>query len=98
MTPVEVKTDMAEDSETKPAGRRVEAIFNEALTWHEAERAACLQRACGGDLRLQQRVEALLQAHAAPEGFFPEEPGAGPKLDPAAVHQEPLASVEKPGD
>ena len=41
-----------------------------------AERAAYLDEACAGDLRLRADVEALLQAHAADPGFL-EQP-AGP--------------------
>ena len=48
-----------------PARPDVKAIFTEALKLPEgSERAAYLDRACGGDAGLRRRVEALLAAHA----------------------------------
>ena len=38
-------------------------IFTEAVDLPSDERAAYLERACGGDARLRQQVEALLQTH-----------------------------------
>ncbi|HEY9509234.1 MAG TPA: serine/threonine-protein kinase, partial [Verrucomicrobiae bacterium] len=39
------------------------AVFTEATQLAESERAAYLERACGGDRELRKRVETLLQAH-----------------------------------
>jgi WD40 repeat protein len=57
-------------------------IFLDALEKDDpAERAAYLDEACGGDLALRQRVEALLQSHAQAGDF----PG---KLAPERVAEE----------
>jgi hypothetical protein len=39
-------------------------VFTEAIRLPANERAAYLGRACGGDAKLRQQVEALLQTHA----------------------------------
>lgn len=49
------------------------AIFNEALALRPGERAAFLDRACGGQAGLRHRVEVLLRAHQEAVGFM--EPG-----------------------
>src|SRR5205823_12949771 len=47
---------------------RVETIFNQAMELPAPrERAAFLDRACGDDADLRQRVEALLAAHDGTE-------------------------------
>jgi WD40 repeat protein/serine/threonine protein kinase len=48
-----------------------------------SDRAAYLERACGADLALRQRVEALLRSHAD-AGRFLEEPA----VDPSAVTRD----------
>ena len=63
-------------------------LFNEAVEITDvAERAAYLQRACGDDASLRQRLEQLLKAHTDAGGFLGE-------LDATAV----LPITEKPGD
>jgi len=57
-----------------PNAGAAETIFNAALTFSAAERPAYLAGACGDNLSLRQRVEALLGAHEAPQGFLPEQP------------------------
>jgi serine/threonine protein kinase len=52
--------------------KRVQELFLAAVA--QADRAAVLDRECGADAELRQRVEALLRAHDAPGGL-PE--GAG---------------------
>jgi WD40 repeat protein len=69
---------MKEDSANPNAGA-AETIFNAALAFCAAERPAYLAGACGDNVPLRQRVEALLRAHDAPQGFLPEQPGAAPK-------------------
>src|SRR5262245_26611698 len=50
---------------------RLELLFDAALQKpSEVERAAYLEGACGPDLDLRNRVETLLQAHAAAGGFL----------------------------
>jgi len=70
-----------------------ETIFPAALALPPEERAACLDQTCGGDAALRQRVEVLLNAHAA--GAFLEEPAA-----PVTAHtlqvRPPIS--ERPGD
>ena len=59
-------------------------IFAEALERTDpAERAAYLDRACGGDADLRRRVEALLAAHAGAGRFL--EPDATGALDATAA-------------
>lgn len=47
-------------------------IFTEAVNLPADERAAYLDRACGGDARLRQRVEALLQTYGHVGDFLEE--------------------------
>ena len=69
---------------------REKALFEQALdAGSSAERLAFLQGACGGDAALLARVQALLQAHEAAEGFLPEQPAGPASLVPV---------TEKPGD
>jgi hypothetical protein len=77
------KQDM---DETKDSLR---TIFNAAAELEDAaERAACLDHACGGDAEMRQSIEKLLQAHSAACSFF----GGGTE---ATVL---LPVTEKPGD
>ena len=47
--------------------KRVQAVFLAVVELEETtQRAAILDRECGGDGELRGRVEALLQAHQAP--------------------------------
>src|SRR6266852_4935163 len=48
-------------------------VFTEAVRLSRDERAAYLERACGGDAKLRQQVEALLKTHVR-LGDFLEEP------------------------
>jgi hypothetical protein len=50
------------------------AIFIEALTVPLQEREAFLERVCGGDESLRQRVTALLKAHDRVGNFLEDEP------------------------
>src|SRR5262245_48803103 len=69
------------------------SIFCGALERRAAdERAAYLEAACGKDVELRARIEALLRAHEAASGFRPEQPGDG---DPRATTAAPVA--ERPG-
>jgi eukaryotic-like serine/threonine-protein kinase len=60
---------------------REEAIFALALTKPAAERAAFLDRECGDDAALRQRLEALLAAHDEPDKLSPKGAPATMKLD-----------------
>ena len=69
----------------------VESIFFAALQKASPEeRAAYLNRACGGDTRLRQRVERLLEAHPKAVDSFLELPATG-------VPQTAAAAIEQPG-
>jgi hypothetical protein len=57
-----------------PGAKVVEAIFFATLALPPPERSAYLEHTCRNDVTLRQRVEALLRAHEAPEGFLPELP------------------------
>jgi serine/threonine-protein kinase len=50
--------------------RRIDAILDEALDLTDPARAQFLDRACGDDTALRQRVEALLQADARTDGLL----------------------------
>ena len=65
-----------------------EEIFSSALELHDdAERAAYLERACGSDVLLRQRIGALLAASDATRGVLdvpPSDLGTAPVLKPIA--------------
>src|SRR5689334_7629540 len=72
-----------------------ETIFLAALELLPPKRAAYVQEACGTDVQLRERVEALLRAHEAPESFLPEHPRSSPNINiPSLV----APSAEQPGD
>ncbi len=69
------------------------AVFTEALQMPVGEREAYLERACGGDVELRQRVKALLEGHDRVGDFL--------ELSPRTTSaQGGLAGPvgEKPGD
>jgi serine/threonine protein kinase/tetratricopeptide (TPR) repeat protein len=69
------------------------AVFTEALQLPIAERAAFLERACGGDLDLRRKVDALLEGHSRVGDFLEDSPQR------ALQQPRPGASAgEKPGD
>ena len=86
-----------------------ESIFEAALGLPPEERAAYLQKACGVDIELRQRVEALLQAHEA-AGYFMTDPAASPARnasvgmrnggcpEPGTTVRDIAPLTEKPGD
>ncbi len=78
-----------------------ETLFAEALARTDpAERAAFLEQACGGDVALRQRMEALLQSHEQ-AGSFRDKPAAeatsdvvpGQWLNPDALPETPSEGV-----
>ena len=52
-------------------------IFTEALKVPLRDRDAFLDRKCGADKTLRERLERLLQAHARVGDFLEEPPGRG---------------------
>ncbi len=59
------------------AERQEVILFNTALDLSGEDRAAYLDEACMGDPRLRRKVEALLGAHSAADGYFQSAGGAG---------------------
>jgi len=82
----------------KPGVSAAEAIFNAALAMSPTDRPAYLAGACADDQRLRQRVEALLRAHDAPEGFLPEIPGTHAARDAFPTSTLTASLTEEPGD
>jgi hypothetical protein len=67
-------------------------LFAEALHLPSSQRSAFLQRACGDDAKLRERVEALLRAHDSAGDFLEKPP-------PDAMESGPETSIgEKRGD
>jgi WD40 repeat protein/serine/threonine protein kinase len=60
--------------------KRVQSVFLSAVEQPAADRAALLDRECGTDAELRQRVEALLKAHDEPGSLLPN-----PAVNPAAT-------------
>jgi serine/threonine protein kinase/tetratricopeptide (TPR) repeat protein len=50
--------------------QRVKAVFEQALAVEDTERPAFLAAACGSDVLLRQRVDALLASHAVSQSFL----------------------------
>jgi len=67
---------------------RLEEIFNAARKLPPQERAAFLERACGGDAELRRQADSLLAAHDQ----------AGQFLQPTVALSTPNALVGKSGD
>jgi serine/threonine protein kinase/tetratricopeptide (TPR) repeat protein len=82
----------------RPGTSAVETIFLAALELPAAERPAYLAAACGDDWQLRKRVEELLQANEAPEGFLPVEHGTAPGEAPLPATGQSAALTERPGD
>jgi serine/threonine protein kinase/tetratricopeptide (TPR) repeat protein len=71
-----------------------ESIFADASALASAgERAAFLDRACAGDVRLRRQVEALLLAHERAARFLESPPAALRAADPAAARHDPDATA-----
>src|SRR5258708_28229837 len=68
-------------------------VFAEAIQLPAHERAAYLERACGGDEELRRAVEALLQEYDQIGDFLEKSPNA-PRTKAIAE----AAGAEKPGD
>jgi len=73
--------------------KREEEIFEAALALPPDQRAGYLDRACGGDSQLRQRVQALLKAHEQAGEFLEPAPATAGKTIAISI---PL--TEKPGD
>src|SRR5215831_13857171 len=77
----EPENDHSQDSSemSPPASRKLREIFLEAAEIEDGvARAAFLDRACGGDALLRQRLEELLAADSA-AGPAPAQPASAPQ-------------------
>jgi serine/threonine protein kinase len=84
--------DDVDDSMNDSPGRD-RAVFTEAVRLSGDERAEYLERACGQDAKLRQRVEALLKTHDHVGDFLEESP------QKASIEARVGGSTnEKPGD
>jgi serine/threonine protein kinase len=77
---------------TADSGRAIE-IFTEAIQLPTGERAAFLEQACGEDVGLRRKIEALLKSNDRAGGFL-EEPASASVGDRRAK----MVPGEKPGD
>ena len=50
--------------------QQLEELFEAALPLEAAARTALLEQACSADVELRAEISALLEAHAAAQGFF----------------------------
>jgi serine/threonine-protein kinase len=73
--------------------RRVETAFQAALDSPKAERAALLERLCGGDVGLLREVEGLLAADLEATGFLEPLGEAAPEHDLRASEAPPATRV-----
>jgi serine/threonine protein kinase/Tfp pilus assembly protein PilF len=86
---------MMESDAGKSSATTAESVFGAAMALPPSERMEYVARVCGSDLPLRATVEALLQAHEAPEGFLPEQPGQG---SPSFLAPRPSSTPsERPG-
>src|SRR5262245_52894380 len=75
---------------------RVDAIFMAAIKLQSLqERAAYLDRACGDDAQLRDRLEKLLAAHFS-AGDFLESPASVLDVTSALCGSEPLGTIVGP--
>ncbi|MHC4517251.1 MAG: bifunctional serine/threonine-protein kinase/formylglycine-generating enzyme family protein [Planctomycetota bacterium] len=72
--------------------QRIKPIFSGALDKKGSDRESYLNEACGEDIDLRAKIEALLQAHAGAGDFL-----EAPILDPCATLDEPIVT-EVPGN
>ncbi len=67
---------------------RAKRIIDAAVELSGAEREACIQRACGADTQLRNRVDALLAAMQTEDTFLSEPEVSVPPLDTAATVEQ----------
>src|SRR5690349_1797357 len=68
-------------------------LFGEALQLSPSERSAFLDKACGHDAELRQRIEALLRSNDRAGDFMEEPPSAS-----ISERRGKVIAREKPGD
>src|SRR5262245_933042 len=77
---------------------RLESIFSAALALPPRERPAFLADKCASDDPLHQRIEALLRAYDAPEGFLREQASVARMRTPTVADFLAGCLTEQPGD
>jgi len=73
-----------------------ETLFHLALQQPAAERAAFLEKMCGGDDALRQRVASLLHATDHPDDFLGPPPLAEPTVQAPPVPPSCAANLQPP--
>jgi hypothetical protein len=73
--------------------QREKDLFAKALELPENQQPAYLQAACGGDIELRRRVEALLEAHNQSGGFLQEQL-APPPITTFVITNQVIRAVE----
>jgi WD40 repeat protein/tRNA A-37 threonylcarbamoyl transferase component Bud32 len=81
--------EFAGGHEEAPAPKSAVELFGNALELPPEDRAAYLERACGGDGPLRNEVESLLDAHPSDAGFL----GQSPRVDSPGVLAELLGGA-----
>jgi serine/threonine protein kinase len=74
---------------------REESLFDAALALPPEQRAAYLDKVCGQDATLRQRVANLLKAFTQSDGFLEARPGA---VGPSGTISVAVPPTENPGD
>ena len=85
--------NMKPERDSAAAGRE-ESLFESALALLPEQRAAYLDKECGADAALRERVAALLKAYGQSDGFLEGPPAAGP----AGTRVVGAPPAENPGD
>src|SRR5262249_10158650 len=70
------KTERREVRSMPIDAKRVQAVFLQAADLLPAERRRVLDRECGADTELRERIEALLRAHDDPRSLLPPQLGS----------------------
>jgi len=90
-----MKTEPNGASGERPNPSREEAIFEDARILAPGQRAGYLEKACGGDAQMLQRVQLLLQADEQAGDFLETDPAAETTRRTMVVS---VPVTEKPGD
>ncbi len=80
-----------------PEPNAEKSIFEAAVQYPPEQRTGFVERACGRDVRLRNRVEALLQAHEQ-AGPFLERPSVAGSVKDLLLAAATVSVTEKPGD
>src|SRR5262245_13438495 len=77
--------------------KQVREVFERALGWPRAERAALLEEACVGDASLQGEVESLLAEHERTGSCFVDSPLIVAEAESSSA-ATPSVTTASPGD